>query len=303
MGAIGDAVSREFYTKHLNGFEIANSPTKNRQDLITNMYMRVLTELAVNRFKWIGLPDTVDARFLEMSLFTNALCLFYWDSDYSRYLALRASGSGRRNMYDNPTEFTVWGAPGFTGKRLGPTECVPIWANYMRVPDLDIVTVYATKLADIDRTIEINSHNMRYTKAINSDENSVLSWTNILKQYDGGEPLLLGTKGMDFTEAKTLDLGVEPRTLDGLMLARTQMWNQCMTLLGINNANQDKKERLVADEVAANDEQVSASKSVNINARRQACEQINRIYPGLEVHVDFTVGVDPMIPSFAMGDM
>ena len=81
-------------------------------------------------------------------------------------------------------------------------------------------------------------------------------------------------------------LGIDPMNLPNLMIAKSKLWNECMGLLGINNANQDKKERLVAAEVGANDDQVQATRNVALNARQIAAQQISDRY-GLTVTVDF----------------
>lgn len=303
MGKSGNETFSQFYAPHLGKSSERGNPSHDRLAQIERMYYRVLTELCVNRFKWIGLPDTVDERFLEMTLFYRGLAVFYWDTEFSRYLTLRAGAHGRTNMYDNPTSFTVMGGGAMINKVLGPKECVPIWSNYMRVPDLDIVQIYATKFADLDRTIEINSHNMRYAKAVNADENSVKSWKNVMHQYDGGEPLLLGTLGMNFEAATTLDLGVPPETLEKLLTAKSKLWNECMTLLGINNNPSDKKERLVADEVKSNEGQIVASRSINMNARMQAAALINRMYPDLDVRVTFRTEDEVMPQPQGFGEL
>ena len=54
--------------------------------------------------------------------------------------------------------------------------------------------------------------------------------------------------------------------------------NEIFTDLGINNANMDKRERMVANEVEANNEQVKASEDVMLKVREEACKQINRIF-------------------------
>jgi hypothetical protein len=64
-----------------------------------------------------------------------------------------------------------------------------------------------------------------------------------------------------------------------------------MGYLGIDNANQDKKERLVADEVDANDSQTSLMRNVNLQARQEACLLINKIY-GLDVWVEYNTEVE-----------
>lgn len=294
-----DYVRDEHYARHLYGdakyYRI--NPAVNRTATIQRMYVRVLTELAANRFKWLGLPDSVDPRFLEMTLFYRALSVFFYDDDYNAYLALRGGGVGNVNMYDNPVRFFVEGNM-YQNKTLMAVpwsdshgnrfkaQCVPIWSNYMRTPDIDIVLIYASKLAELDVTIEINSKNMRSTKVLVSDENSRLSMQNINRQIDEGQPVLHVTNQAIIDNVVAFDLGIDPNSVEKLHILRTRLWNECMGLLGIDNANQDKKERLVADEVAANDEQVNMAKAVNLNSRQYACEGINKRY-GLNLSVEY----------------
>ena len=95
-------------------------------------------------------------------------------------------------------------------------------------------------------------------------------WLKAMKR-EHAEQLAIKLNADSVTDQATvLDFGGHPENLDKLMIARTRIWNECMGLLGVNNANQDKKERLVADEVEANDEQVMAMKNVALNARRMA---------------------------------
>ena len=277
----------------------ANNPSRNRAVTNERMYLRILAELSVNRFKWVGLPDTIDERFLELTLFHQALCVFYFDKDYDRYLALRAAGTGRVNMYDNPTTFTTIGnGNGQTNKTLKSRECVPIWANFLRVPDSDICYLYATKLAQVDRTIEINLKAMRHTSVLFVDENERQSYVNLMRQVDEGQPHIFGTPSLDLSKVQAFNLGIDKDQVPNLMLVKTRLWNECMTLLGINNANQDKKERLVSDEVAANNDQVVAARGVSLNARVMAAEQINRMF-GLSVSVGWNPNADMLARAAA----
>src|SRR5690606_31619781 len=87
-----------------------------------------------------------------------------------------------------------------------------------------------------------------------------------------------------------------PDHIEKLSIVRARLWNECMGLLGINNSNQDKKERLVSDEVKANDDQVSSSRRVNLNARQDAAEHINSVY-GLNISVDYYSEIDAQLPA------
>ena len=229
---------------------------------------------------------------MELNLIYRALTVFYKDADTDKYITAQGAGTGHTNYMDHPVSFTVLGpGPGagthHTLPAVGTTpECVPIWGNYLRCPDLDIITIYSNKLAKFDRSIEIASDNMRKTKYINAPENERLSWMNVLKQIGEGQDAIFGNTAMNMDVVQVLDLGVDPLTLPNLMIARSKLWNECMGLLGINNANQDKKERLVAAEVGANDEQVQAARNIALNARQYAAEKINQLY-GLSITVDY----------------
>lgn len=296
-----DGVWDGYYAPHL---QMANNPIQNQQQRIYRMYVRILSELAMNRFKWTGLPETIDPRFLELTLLQSALAVFYFDEEYQKYFALQGTPAGELNMYQNPTSFQVLGNR-FISKRLSampraikgsdlskPEECIPIWANYLRMPDTDIIMTYAQKLATIDRTIEINAANARRPKILAVNPNMRLSIENINRQIDEGQAAIeinLDTFDQTVGGLSALDLGVNPDTIEKIQISRTRMWNECMGLLGINNANQDKKERLVSDEVAANDDQVDSMRWVSLNARRIAAHQINVRYPELKVGVTYHV--------------
>jgi len=287
----------EIYSNHLYG-KFKNNSTVNRTTVIERMYMRVLTELAVNRFKWTNLPDSVDVRFLEINLFYHALSVFYKDKRYDKFFALRGGGTNWLNMMDNPVGFAVIGNNfvGMNVSALRETEnaskAIPIWANYLRIPDLDIVTVYARRFATLDRTIEINSENARMNKVIITDENRRLSVENIDRQIQEGQNnIKINIPLQDLQFIQALDLGVNPDAIEKLHILRTRWWNECMGLLGIDNANQDKKERLVSEEVGANDDQTSMMRHVNLNARQIAVEAINKEF-GLDIKVEYHTDID-----------
>lgn len=295
-----DAVYTQYYEPHLNRGNFQRNRVNDEQALTERMYKRILTEACANRFTWIGLPDSVDPRFLELTLFYQGLAVFYWDDDYDKYFVLRATGTGPLNHYDNPTRFTVTGGSGrgMINKNLKGADCVPIWSNYLRSTDMDIVLLYSRKLAAMDRTIEIAADAMRYTAVVAADEKERLSYANAMRQRSEGQPIVFATKGFDMSQIQAFNVAPHPEALPNLLIAKSRMWNECMTMLGINNSNQDKRERLVADEVAANDDQIKATRDMNMNARLQAVEQINTKY-GLSVECLFQD--KPAIPKIGEG--
>lgn len=298
---MADGVYTQFYDPHLHGTHASN-PAMDMMAATQMMYTRHLTELCVNRFEWTGLPKEIDARFLELNLFWRALAVFFKDTGKDetgtdKFMAMQAMGTGEVNHQDVPTHFSVY-APNMKinyPRLVSGVDCVPIWANYLRVPELDKVNNYSRKLASLDRTIEINSENMRRTKVWAVPEPQKTSAENLMKQHIDGQGVVFGAKGSIENVMEGLaviDLSGDSSALPNLIDAKAHMWNECMTMLGINNANQDKKERLVASEVSANDEQVNATRFIALNARQQAAEQINELF-GLDVWVDFRKAPEP----------
>jgi hypothetical protein len=77
-----------------------------------------------------------------------------------------------------------------------------------------------------------------------------------------------------------------PYVADKLYQLKTQIWNEALTYLGISNLNVQKKERLVSDEVIRSMGGVIASRYSRLQARREACDAINRMF-GLDISCDF----------------
>ena len=310
MARNGDPVYTQFYAPHLRGTGRKNNPRNNDQTMGELSYIRIFTELCTNRFKWVGMPDSVDERYLEMKLFAGAGgIVFYWDHDYDKYLVQPIAEVGNVNHYDNPTWFNIASNGGVRPKQLSAKDCVPIWANYLRTPDIDIVLRYARRLAALDTSLDITALNMRHPKIAVTDPNNKQSMVNILRQIDEGQSSIGvvnnvagGGMGSIADNISVLDMGVPTGTLNELRTERTAQWNECMGLLGINNQGvSEKRERVQSAEVDANDEQVNATRNVAMNSRMQAASQINAMYEGLNINVVFNPDVTNYALDFAEG--
>jgi hypothetical protein len=302
MGQTGDLVLTNFYNPHLNGGRKMRNPVKDQQAFTEMMLRRIISEMCMNRFEWKGLPDSINPRFLEMEIFYRGMCVYYHDKLTGQDVVAQGTASGSLNVFDDPVSFTVIGS-NRQSLTLSVKKAVPIYANYLRTPETDVVEMYSMKIAKFDRTIEITGDNMRQPKVIKAKESQRLTWSNINRQHEEGQGVIMAAETLNLEDIEVLDLGVPSGYLSDLQTARTRLWNECMGLLGINHANQDKKERLVSSEVGANDEQVDAMKNVALNERQAAAKRINDMF-GLNVSVDYkqTPLSDPDGESADSGD-
>jgi hypothetical protein len=251
------------------------------------MYYNLLCDMAIAIYRWENLPKSINVRWMESQLIFNGLAAFFFDSDYDVFFALKATPGGRLNMMNEPIQYTAYGASGYSRRMTAYNNfiinrnrenCVPIWDNYSRLPKTNGLMLYARKLADIDRTIDINLVSQKTPVILLTDAAQKLAAENILKQWAGNEPAIVMQR--DFMDNNNIDYlsSGAPYIVDKLLIAKSIVWNEAMTYLGVNNANIGKRERLITDEVNANNGQVAANRLIGLNCRRTACEQINELF-------------------------
>lgn len=246
-------------------------------------YYNRLTELALSMFEWQNLPDTVDARFLEMCLYKDGQAIFFKD-EVLGYLGLQCTIGGQLNVYRIPINRRAYAVNGYQ-KQLNENDSVIIYNNYIRTNSMLDVEMFSKRLYNLDRAIDVNANAQKTPVLIQCDENQRLIMKNLYKQYEGNEPFIFGSKGLDANALKVLQTGA-PYVADKLYELKTQLWNEALTYLGISNINTVKKERMITDEVARNQGGVVASRYSRLEARRQACKQINEMF-GLDIWVDY----------------
>lgn len=246
-------------------------------------YYNRLTELALSMFEWKNLPKTVDQRFLEMCLFSDGMCVFFED-EVLGYLGLRCMIGGRLNVYQIPTDRKAYATNGYQ-KELDGTNSVIIFNNYLHTNSMLDVEMFSKRLYNLDRAIDVNANAQKTPVLIQCDESQRLTMKNLYKQYEGNEPFIFGSKGLDANGLKVLQTGA-PYVADKLYELKTQIWNEALTYLGISNINVVKKERMITDEVTRNQGGTVASRYSRLESRRQACKQINEMF-GLDIWVEY----------------
>ena len=246
-------------------------------------YYNRLTELSVCMFDWKNVPDTIDVRFLELCLFADGMSVFFKDEELG-FLALRCAIGGPMNVYRIPVKRRAYANNGYN-KQLDESNSVIIWNNEIHTNAMLDVYNYAERLYNLDRAIDVNANAQKTPILIRCPESERLSLKNIYMKYDGNEPVIYADKGLSPDSIDVLKTDA-PYVCDKLYTLKTQIWNEALTYLGISNVNFQKKERLVSDEVIRNMGGTIASRYSRLNARRFACEQINKMF-GLNIEVNY----------------
>lgn len=246
-------------------------------------YYNRLVELAISMFEWKNLPDTVDPRFLELCLFTDGQVVFFNDPDLG-YLTLQNACNGGFNVYRIPVKRRAYAVNGYQ-KDLSDKDSVIIFNNYLHTNSQLDAAMFARRLSDLDRSIDVNAKAQKTPILIKCDETQRLTMQNLYMQYDGNMPFIFADKSLNTNQLQSIKTDA-PYVADKLYQLKTQIWNEALTYLGISNINVQKKERLITDEVTRNQGGTIASRYSRLNARRDACKQINAMF-GLDVWCDY----------------
>lgn len=247
-------------------------------------YLEKLTELAISMFEWKNLPKEIDPRFLELTLFTDGQAVWFKDEELDKYLALQVIINGRLNVYRVPIDRRAFAVNGYQ-KPLNIDNSVIIYNNYLRTNSYKMCVMYAKKLYNLDRIIDVNANAQKTPVLLKVDESQRLTALNAYKEWDGNQPVIYGDKSLDPNILTVLKTDA-PYVSDKIYQLKTQYWNEALTHLGISNLNIQKKERLVSDEVVRSQGGTIASRYSRLQARREACDKINEMF-GLNVSVDY----------------
>lgn len=248
-------------------------------------YVERLTELAISMFEWKNLPEGIDERFLEMVLFKNGCAVFFKDEDMDEYLGLPVAVNGGFNVYKIPIRRRAYAVNGYQ-KDLTIENSVIIYNNMIRTNSVDIVTLFAQRLWDIDRSIDVNARSQKHPVLVQCSQEQRLTLLNLYKEVDGNSPVIFADKNLDINNSLKAINTEAPYVCDKLYMLKTQIWNEALTYLGISNLNFQKKERLISDEVLRSMGGTVASRYSRLESRRKACREINKMF-GLNIDVDF----------------
>lgn len=247
-------------------------------------YLNRLTELSVSMFEWKNLPPTVDARYLELHLFETG-SMVYFNDDVIGNLCLDCLPSGRLDVYGNPVLRRAYSGYNNYQKLLKESNSVIIWNNYLHTNSILEVKMFARRLYNLDRIIDVNANAQKTPVLIQGTEQQKLTLKNLYKEFDGNSPFIFGDKNLDLNSLKCLQTGA-PYVCDKLYNLKQMYWNEALTYLGINNTGAQKRERMLAIESSQAQGGTISSRYSRLQSRREAVEKINAMF-GTNIEVNY----------------
>ena len=248
-------------------------------------YIDRLKMLAISLFSWKGLDDiagTGASRFLELSLYEEGKGVFVKDDELG-YMALKVNPSDKLNIYMLPVKVMCWSI-GYN-KQYDFDDVVYIMNNELQKPTREFMELFAYRLYETERTIDINLQAQKTPILIEGDTKTILTLKNVYMQYSGNTPFIFGNKQFDISNKLNVLKTDAPYIIDKLDVHKHQIFNDALTVLGIDNANTDKKERLITNEVESNEELIKYYLNCYYKTRKKACDEINEKF-GLDIDIE-----------------
>ena len=264
-----------------------------------NMFYNLLNILMYS-FSIEGLPDSCNERFFKLNLIFNGYAALIKDPDLG-YLSLGVRptvNSNQLNIYGEFPDVMAFGWNGFNkqyknymyGTDNSDAEAVICRDNDLMYPMVNIIWMYAKRLTDTMRTLDVTARKLKTPYFITCDEAQKSSIKKILDDVDFNQDSIIANRSTMPNEFNVLQTGVQPESVRVLWEHYSNLESEIRTFLGINSAaNLDKKERLVVDEAEANDILTDINIQYRLKSYQQFCDTVNNLW-GL--NISFVSNID-----------
>lgn len=247
-------------------------------------YLERMKKICLSMFDWKNLPDTMDARFIELCLFYQGQAALLYDENYG-YLNSMAADGGYINLYGLPTEIQCYSYrfnqrrslyTHDTGEEKG-SECILVMNNFERIPTASTINLFAKRLAEAQRTADVNIKAQRTPVLITTDQKQYFTLKKMYEEFDGNTPAIFADKNVITPDALKAMKTDAPYIAQDIMDYKREIWNEFLTFMGISNLS-EKRERMISNEVDSNNELINLNLQALLIPRKKACEQFNEKY-------------------------
>lgn len=258
------------------------------RSMLTAAYREWCLKKIFGAFAFGGIPDTWDYDYFITRLFTDGYVAIT-DTDIG-VIPLRCSITGI-NVFEQPTQ-ALFANPvigNFERDLFGDdprSACALVKLQYDYRGVMPLVLRYAAMLAECDASITVNLRNSKvaFIGFVNSKQQAA-TMEQLYSQIESGKPAVYVKKGDGLTQDDIYYNHVkETYIANDVQLLKQSIKNDFLTEVGLNNANTDKRERLIVDEVNANNDEVKANVQHWLDTIREGLDRANALF-GLDLSV------------------
>lgn len=253
-----------------------------------DMYRREMTTLAQNVFEFKNMPEFIDIAYLNRILVYNGSIAFFYDDVLKSVIALPYDVKGKLDIYNRPKTIMARSANGQYYRNLNEGEFVIMYDNSGRYPIFNDIFQLADRIALCVRVQDVNVFQQKTPRYWLTNKDNELSVKNALNDIDGFMENVLAYKTLDLENLSSVQAPA-PYVTDKIDDHLEKLWGEFFRLIGVANIREQKKERMIVDEMTASQGGTIASRYSRFEPRRKAIEEINKKW-GLNIEVKYYDG-------------
>lgn len=265
--------------------KLINSQLTNMKTYL--MYREEMLTLAENVFEFKNLPEFIDVSYLNKTLLRNGSIAFFKD-EVLGLIALPYDVIGNFDIYGRPQNIMCRAANGTYYKRLSQDEFVIMYDNNGRYPIYLDICQMAERIALSKRTIDVNIVQQRTPRIWKTSQDKKRTLQDMLSNIDGMEENIATYESIDIDDMNVV-LAPAPFVADKIDIHLDKEWAEFYRLIGVANLIEQKKERMIRDEMSASQGGTIASRFSRFEPRKRAIDEINKKF-GTNIEVSYYDG-------------
>ena len=255
------------------------------KDKVINAYVRYMLNRTQSMFSYIGLPESIPQRCLELLLQTKGYC-FVTKCNGELYAFDGALG-GELNAYYEPTEIVITNpALKVSASYKIDIDGVLVRNDALCIGLLPILQKYGVMLAENTISIRTVDIILRMAMLISApDDKTYTSAKKFVADIEQGKISVIGESAF-FDGLKTHTIANSQNYLKQFIEMEQYLKASCFNEIGLNANWNAKRESLQSSEVSLNDDFLLPLVDNMIKCRNEAIEKINAMY-GTEISIDY----------------
>lgn len=238
------------------------------------MYKREMVALAENVFEFKNIPKYMDVAFINNILVRQGAIAFFYDEVLKELVALPFTVIGKPDIYGRPQKIMARAANGTYYRGLEKNEYVIMYDNNAYYPIYADICQMSERIAQTVRTIDVNIVQQRTPRIWKTSQDKKKTLEDMLAKIDGMMENIITYDSIDFDDTQVVE-SPAPFVTDKLDIHLEKQWAEFYRLVGIANVTEQKKERIIKDEMQASQGGTIASRYSRFEPRKRAIENIN----------------------------
>lgn len=255
-----------------------------------NYYMQRACSMYAAQRAWKNMGNYFNASFAEATLFYTGWLAIWYDPVLKSYICGRPIPNDTLDIYGNYTSWSVYTINGLSIRDLNTSNSVLVYDSSARYfngngiskpyPPFRQIAHIVDEMCALYKSMRVNISSLGCPLIIQGTADQQLSMQNAIQMINDGTPYIFARND----NATTVDPEIKalrteaPNNINSFSTEIDKCWSEMFSVLGVDNVGVNKAERLLVDEVNANNEQVNLIAHDKIASRNQALGVLNNMY-------------------------